>query len=501
MSDPRGDGQADTIAAGVVDSRGAGLAAGTIGTFAVTMQSIGFVGPAFSALLLFQVIAGYSGVSVAFSFLIAGAIILMLAASLATLAARLPSAGGYVTYITRAAGARSGFLMNWIFVVYVAIAPGFIVTYAGYVCEQALKAQYGFALPWWIVLVSVLTVATAVVFLGIRPSARAMIALGLAEATLVLALAMWGLASPGRGGFTLSPLSPAAAPGLHGVYLGVIFSLLAFAGWEGAVPLAEESRRPGRSVPIGLVAAVLSIVALFVVANWGLMVGWGTHALPSLLRSQQAPPIVLAHRYWGGAWVLVLVALLNSVICATIASFNAVTRMWYAVARAGLGPARLAALHPRHRTPTWAVALQGVLALGIGLGFGLWLGPLDAFLTLGLLSTLALVAVYVAGNMAVIAFHVRETHAVKPLLHVVFPILTSVAVIWVGYKSLQPLPPPPVRWGVVAAGAWLLLGIALLLTQDQDQRRKWASDARLAIHERSRHAIRQASAAPDQPLG
>ena len=81
--------------------------------------------------------------------------------------------------------------------------------------------------------------------------------------------------------------------------------------------------------------------------------------------------------------------------------------------------------------------MQGLLALGVGLGFGLWLGPLNAFLTLSLLTTLALVTVYVAGNMAVITFHIREVHAVKPMLHIVFPILTSAAVIWVGYKSLQ----------------------------------------------------------------
>jgi amino acid transporter len=462
----------------------AGLLPGALGTFSLTMQSISFVGPAFSALLLFQVIAGYAGVSVAFSFLIAGAIILMFATSLGTLAARLPSAGGYVTYLTRAAGGHAGFLINWIFIAYIAIAPGFIVAYTGHVCEQALRAEYGIHLPWWVILVAVLGLVTVVVFLGIRPSARMMIALAIAEAALVLALAIWGLALPGPGGFSLGPLSPGASPGFHGIYLAVIFSLLAYAGWEGAVPLAEESRRPARSVPLGLILAVLCIVVLFVVVNWGLMVGWGTRALPSLLGSAQAPPLVLAHRFWGGAWVLVLVALLNSVICASIASFNAVTRMWYAGARSGLGPAKLAELHPRRRTPSYAIAAQSALALGVGLGFGLWLGPLDAFLTLSLLTTLSLVFVYVAGNVAVVAFHTRQSERIRPMVHLVFPVLTSAAVIWVGYKSLDPLPPSPVRWGAVAAGGWLLLGAAALLLSDRDRRRRWASEARLALHER-----------------
>ncbi len=485
-TDARSPGRGSRAAAPATPTR---LLPGALGTFSVAMQSISFVGPAFSALLLFQVVAGYAGVSVAFSFLVAGAIIVMLAISLATLAARLPSAGGYFTYVTRAVGPRSGFLTNWIFLIYAPIAPGFIVAFAGYVCEQALQADYGFRLPWWVVLVAVLTAVTAVVLRGIRPSARAMIALGLAEAVLVMALAVWGLATPGPGGFSLAPLSPDSGQGLHGIYLGVIFSLLAYAGWEGAVPLAEESRRPGRSVAHGLVAAVLAIVVLFVVANWGLMVGWGTQALPSLLHSQQAPPLVLAHRYWGAAWVLVLAALLNSVICASIASFNTVTRMWYAVARSGLGPAGFARLDPSRQTPTLAIVAQGLLTLGVGLGFGLWLGPVDSFLTLSLLTTLALVAIYVAGNVAVLAFHVREGAGLRPLLHIVFPLLTSAAVLWVGYKSLDPLPPSPVRWAAAAAGAWLLLGTAVLLVSDRGRSRRWASDARLSIHERLEPAI------------
>ena len=51
------------------------LLPGALGTFSIAMQSISFVGPAFSALLMFQIVAGYAGVSVAFAFLMAGVII------------------------------------------------------------------------------------------------------------------------------------------------------------------------------------------------------------------------------------------------------------------------------------------------------------------------------------------------------------------------------------------------------------------------------------------
>ena len=64
---------------------GRGLDADALGPLEVAVQSVSFVGPAFSGLLLFPVIAIFAGVSGALAFLIAGALILMLAVSLGTL--------------------------------------------------------------------------------------------------------------------------------------------------------------------------------------------------------------------------------------------------------------------------------------------------------------------------------------------------------------------------------------------------------------------------------
>ena len=462
-----------------------GLDSDALGPFAVAIQSISFVGPAFSGLFLFAVITGFAGISAAFAFLVAGAIILMLAVSLGTLAARLPSAGGYFTYVTRAVGERAGLLVGWIFLIYAPIAPGFIVAYTAFVCQEALDARYGVHIPWWLVFTVSILFVTFIVASGIRLSTGWLIGLGLVEVAIVLGLGLWGLADPGPGGFSFDPLTPAAGTGLNGIYLGVVFSLFAYAGWEGSVPLAEESRRPTRSVPLGLVCAVLVIVSLFVVTSWGLMIGWGTDELGSLLASEQAPPLELAQRWWGDLWVLVLLALLNSVICASIASFGTVSRMWYAMARSGLVTSRLAQVNPRTRVPTNAVLAQASLTLVVGLGSGLWLGPHEAFLTLILLVTLSGIFMYVAGNVGVTMLAWRDGRLwARPFAHVVFPVVTSVAVLWVGYKSLVPLPPSPEKYAPIAFAIWALLGLGVVLFTSRGRAGGWAADARLGLEER-----------------
>src|SRR3954452_5376235 len=198
---------------------GRGLEADALGPFSSTVQSVSFVGPAFSGLFLFPVIAIFAGVSAALAFLIAGAIILMLAVSLGTLAHRLPSAGGYFTYVTRSVGERAGLLTGWIFLIYAPIAPGFIVAYTVHVCVDALDAKYGVHLAWWAVFVAAILFVTAVVYNGIRLSTAWLIGLGLVEVAIVLALAGWGFADPGPGGFSFDPISPFAGAGVEGIYL------------------------------------------------------------------------------------------------------------------------------------------------------------------------------------------------------------------------------------------------------------------------------------------
>jgi len=65
-----------------------------------------------------------------------------------------------------------------------------------------------------------------------------------------------------------------------------------------------------------------------------------------------------------------------------------------------------------------------------------------------------------------------------------FPLLTTAALLWVAYKSLNPLPPSPIRWAAVGASGWLALGVVVLAVRRRRGADDWASDARRAMHER-----------------
>ena len=77
--------------------------------------------------------------------------------------------------------------------------------------------------------------------------------------------------------------------------------------------------------------------------------------------------------------------------------------------------------------------------------------------------TFALGTIYILGNLSVITYYLRERRdSFNWLTHGVFPIATSIAMIVLFYKSLNPFPPAPFKWGPIVVGVWAVLGIAVV---------------------------------------
>ena len=202
-----------------------------------------------------------------------------------------------------------------------------------------------------------------------------------------------------------------------------MFSIFAFSGFESVAPLAEESEDHTGTCPVHhfLHFAHGSFLPL---CSWALLIGWGTNNLQSLVRAVESPTFQLGKRLWGPGWILLFVAVINSILAVSIASTNAATRVFFAMGRSGSLPRALAKVHPRYRTPVNAIWLQTFLTLTIGLGHGLWIGPDQEFYFMGVALTLCLVFIYSAGNLGVYLYRGERQDEFNPLFHVVFPLLS-----------------------------------------------------------------------------
>ena len=470
------------------------LKAGALGLVDVLFQNITHIAPAIAGFFFTQFVVSLAGASAVLAYSIGVLVVLGLGICLAILSKHFPSAGGYFTYISRTIHPRAGFLSAWTFIFYAPMVTGVVCAFFGFVMENQLKAAYGFDFPWWAFVLIAVPAITVLMFLGITLSVRTIVILGTLEMLVVLALALSGFADPGPGGFTFRVFDPSFDPGQvavgGGFSLAVVFSVQGLTGWEAAVPLAEETENPRRNVPRSIIGSILILGVLLIIAFWGQIVGWGTNDLKGLTGSATLPAFVLATRFWGGAWPVVLAAMFSSVIAVSLATQNVATRMWYGMARQGALPKVVATVNPKRKTPTVAIFVQFLMALLLGLAVPFWIGPdVNFFLLTGLTLVLAIIFVYVMANFGLILYYWRERRSeFNWFFHFLLPLGTSGVLAYSVVKSFQPFPPAPYQYAPAIVGSWMLLGVAVLVYLKRSGKEEWFAKAGAIIEERTETA-------------
>ncbi len=456
------------------------LKAGALHLPEVLMQSVTTIAPAIAALFFTPFLVSFAGVTSPLAYPIAFVITLMLGIVLVQFTKKMPAAGGYYTYISRSIHPRAGWLVAWLFILYAPTVGGIVSIYMGNILQRELQANWGINWPWF-TIVFMIVVITAVALLqyrGITISGRTLLVLGIIEMGLVALLAIWALANPGPGGVNFISYNPANIPNLGGFALAIVFSLQAYTGWDGAAPLAEESANPTRNVSRAVIGSIILLGVFLILVTWAIIIGWGTSKIGSLPTSAELPAVVVAKRVWGPLWWLILFALLNSTVAVVIAVCNIGTRMWFAMARSGSLPQVLTKVHPVYKTPVNTIILQWIVNLVTGIGLTLWLGAVNGYGFESFVLVLAVLIVYAMGNLGVFLLYWRQYRSEFNIFyHAVFPLLSTLALIWLGYELFNPFPTVPLVWALPTIGIWFLLGVGILFVMRARGKEEWLTRA------------------------
>ena len=456
------------------------LKAGALHLPEVLMQSVTTIAPAIAALFFTPFLVSFAGVTSPLAYPIAFVITLMLGIVLVQFTKKMPAAGGYYTYISRSIHPRAGWLVAWLFILYAPTVGGIVSIYMGNILQQELQANWGINWPWFTIVFMIVTV-TAVALLqyrGITLSGRVLLVLGIIEMGIVALLAIWALANPGPGGVNFISYNPANIPNLGGFALAIVFSLQAYTGWDGAAPLAEESANPTRNVSRAVIGSIILLGVFLILVTWAIIIGWGTSKIGSLPTSAELPAVVVAKRVWGSLWWLILFALLNSTVAVVIAVCNIGTRMWFAMARSGSLPSVLTKVHPVYKTPVNTIILQWIVNLVTGVGLTLWLGAVNGYGFESFVLVLAVLIVYAMGNLGVFLLYWRQYRSEFNIFyHAVFPILSTLALIWLGYELFNPFPTVPLVWALPTIAIWFLIGVGILFVMRARGKEEWLTRA------------------------
>ncbi len=450
----------------------AGLRPNAVGFVGVLIQSVALIGPGVAIAFGLGPGITYAGGSFPLSIALAMIASLLLAIGIGALAIRLPSAGGFYTYISRGLGRSLGFLAGWISIpAYLLFVPLNLVAF-GYAMQQASNGSA----PVLFGAVVLAVVTGLLTFFGVRLSIRTLVVLGAIEVLVFTILSIFLITNPATSN-TLNAFTPAqwdhGRGGVSGVLVGAVIGVLFFNGFESAVLLAEESRNPRKIIQPVLILAVTLIGVFFILASYAGVAGFGFDSNAYLGDTSGSPWFTLGARAWGSAGKdIVQLVVLNSLIANCLAGYTALSRVTFAMGRSGALPKVFGRVHRRFRTPALAIVLSGLVSIGIAAWvYTVYGAPPNSFDLI--LDTVAFCVIlnFAAVSLAVPFFLLRQRRGeFRAIPHLIVPALAValLAVVLASqfFAATTPDNYPgllPQYLGAVIVGGWVALGAVWLL--------------------------------------
>jgi amino acid transporter len=331
--------------------------------------SVGLIGPVGAIALLGTGAAAIIGRAVTLSFVFAVVGVVLVAYCFVKLSQHIAHTGSVYALVGVTLGPRAGFFAGWALMGgYVAIGCGSTIE-IGLFGGEFLKGTGILTTHqwWWIALIGFLGVC-ALAFTEIRIITRSLLASEVVGAILVTVLSVVILAklvfSHGPSGqtFTGNFLALPHGSGIGTIAHAAVYGFLAFAGFEGAAALGEETQSPKTEIPRAIKVAVVVVGAFYLLTAAAQSLGYGTNAAGVSAYTNGLPFSDLGKSYIGSVYadVLNLMATI-SLFAISLGVASGAARIMFAQARDATGKRTGLAGLSKHGAP--AAALVVVLAI------------------------------------------------------------------------------------------------------------------------------------------
>lgn len=453
-----------------------------IGLREVLFQSITDMAPGAAIAASIPAGAAFAGGSLPLSVIFALIACLFCAFCIGELARELPAAGSLATYAARGLHPSIGFLVAWAYALEGALIPPLVLLQLGFTVATTLHSELSVAAGlWWPWAILGMVVVGAAGYFGIQASARLGTVLGAFEIAVFAVLGVLFIAHAGSantGQVFTTHYTPKGYTGLTGVFAGSVYTILAFGGFEGAAPLAEEARDPRRTVRRAVLLATIGIGLLYIFTTYSVTVAFGPGNFANFATTGTSSWQGLARSLFGAFWFFVFLAVVNSTVANANAGVNVASRTSFAMGRVGAFPSFFAVVSERHRSPLVALGVTLGITLIVTLGLGFGYGPTTAFAMVGAGLVILLISVYIVVNAACLGYFLR-TGRFHPIRHGLIPVLGILAFIpaWLtatGIKVFSFISPltPPISYAAYAVAVFVALGVLYLIALWRRDRRR-----------------------------
>jgi len=292
---------------------------------------------------------------------LAGGILSLLGAlTYGELSAMNPKAGGLYIFIRDGFGRLPAFLYGWtlFFVISSGSMATLAVAFSSYL-RQIVPLSPALAK---LAAVSMIVVVTVVNVIGTRESANLQdwttaIKVG---AILVMSAILFVLGHGFAATSTVSPTNTGARSIFFGVGFAMIGVLWAYEGWQYVTFSAGETINAQRNFPRALLIGSAALIGIYLIANFAYLAALGP---VKVAQTDAVAAAAMTAVVGPAASKLVAAAILISIFSATNGLTLTAPRVYYAMARDGVFFHQLAKIHPRFRTPAFAVLAGSAWAI------------------------------------------------------------------------------------------------------------------------------------------
>ena len=288
-----------------------------------------------------------------------------------------PASGGEYVYLTRAYGPTWGFMTGWVsffagFSAPIAAAALAFSDYLGYffpVLKQenahftigpgAFSLKLGGA---QIAASSLVAVFTLLNFFGVRRVARVQNVLTATKVLVLVAFIGLGFLI-GTGNwdhFSMPAVRTSATPLAAQFAISLFWIYVSYSGWNAATYVAEELKRPERTLPAALAVGTALVAALYIGLNLIFI-----YATPlEEMKGVVAVGALAASKLFGPGIAGTFSALMALSLVSTVNAMVTIgPRVYYAMAKNGAFLPVAAKVDPRWHTPVPAILLQGLCTI------------------------------------------------------------------------------------------------------------------------------------------
>jgi APA family basic amino acid/polyamine antiporter len=494
-----------------------------LGPVNLVMLGIGAVIGAGIFVLTGQASAQYAGPGIVLSFVLAGVACALAGLCYAEFAAMIPIAGSAYTYSYATLGELFAWIIGWDLILeYLFAASTVAVGWSGYVVSllydlhihippsvsaacgtqlieiptalaALLKMRSGWApvapslleqikttgtdpttlgqatavfnLP----AVLIILVITVLLVIGIKQTARFNTVVVVIKLVVILTFIAVGVAYIDPANW--HPFVPAAQGeghfGWKGILRGAGVIFFAYIGFDSVSTTAQETKRPQRDLPIGILVSLAICTVIYIAVSLVLT------GIVSYTRLNVPAPIAVAVDSLGPAvawWLAPMIKIgaiagLSSVI---LVMMLGQPRIFYAMSKDGLLPQAFSTVHPRFRTPWVAQIITGAVAMVVaGL---LPIGLLGELVSIGTLLAFAIV------SAGVFVLRYTDPNIDRPFRTPIYWLVCPLAVLFCGYLMYGL---PPDTWARLFI--WMAIGFLIYFTYS---RRHSKAQARAAVKAR-----------------